>query len=72
MAPPGATWKRTLDKAIATHLDLHIMGASSQLTVTILVLHTLTPLVGGYEFLMEQCSFFENVVTEIKWRCSSS
>lgn len=24
---------------------------------------TITLLVGGYEFLMEQCAFFENIVT---------
>ena len=66
-----AKWKKTIDMAIASHLDAHVMGASSYLTVTILGPLTLILLVGGYEFLMEQCSFFENVVTEIAWRCSS-
>ena len=49
-----AKWKKTLDMAIANHLDAHVMGASSYLIVTVLSTLTLI-LVGGYEFLMEQC-----------------
>ena len=64
-----AKWKKTIDMAIATYLDAHVMGTSFQLTVTILGLLTTALLVGGYEFLMEQCAFFGNFVTERKWRC---
>jgi hypothetical protein len=52
-----AKWRKTVDMAIANNLDAHVMGESSWLTVT--VLGPLTLLVGGYEFLMEQCPFFK-------------
>ena len=32
---------------------------------------TTTHLVGGYEFLMEQCALFEKFAIGRKWRCSS-
>jgi hypothetical protein len=57
-----AKWKKTIDMAIANHLDAHVMGASFYLTALALGLLTVTLLEGGYEFLMEQCAFFEKIV----------
>ena len=57
-----AKWKKTLDMAIANHLDAHVMGALFYLTGLSLGLLTITLLVGGYEFLMEQCALFEKIV----------
>ena len=51
-----AKWKKTLDMAFANHLDAHVMGASSYQTVIVLSGLTLILLIGGYEFLMEQCA----------------
>lgn len=47
--------------AVATYLDAHVMGTSSlvdRLLGPLIILY----LVGGYEFLMEQCASFETLL----------